>query len=237
MRSYVVALAAFLSAGSVVAEEAANWKGFYVGAHAGYAWGDATTRDDAADWGAEPKWIGPFDYDVDGAFGGATAGVNWQYGALVLGLEADLGYMDLTGSQRIESSNPAAHQTLEVDGGWYALLGGRAGFAFGKTLVYGKGGYVWLDTEATQTTTNPGFVTHGTDAHTGWAYGGGIEHALGSGWSLKAEYLHFDFDTEFGDQTRVDDGYIFDNWTDLDTDTVKVGINYHFNGPAPVPLK
>lgn len=208
------------------------WSGFYIGAHAGYAWGEASTSDDIKDWCSPGdtacinKYVGPFPFDVDGGFGGGTVGANWQHGPLVIGLEGDLGYMDLIGSRRTDSSNPTKYQTLEVEGGFYALAAGRVGFAWNHTLVYGKGGWAYYDGEATQTTTNPGFVTHGTGALYGWAYGGGIEQVIGNGWSLKGEYLHFDFDAAGGDQTGIEDGYVFDNTSDVDSDTVKLGINY-----------
>lgn len=231
-------------AGSLKDSSPTNWSGLYVGAHAGYAWGDASTTDDIKDWCAPSdtacikKYVGPFDFDLDGAFGGGTIGFNFQHRGIVFGPEAEIGYLDLTGSRRTDSSNPNRYQTLEVDGGFYAVLGGRVGAAFGNTLIYGKGGWVWWDTDATQTTTTPGFTTHGTGGYSGWAYGGGIEHALSGGWSIKAEYLHFDLDTEGGDQTRNDDGYTFNNWTDIDADTVKVGLNYKFGGREErVPLK
>jgi outer membrane immunogenic protein len=219
-----------------------NWSGLYLGAHGGYAWGGATTTDDPADWGNDPKYIGPFDFDLEGGFGGGTVGLNWQRGALVAGLEADVGYMDLVGSRRTDSSNPTKYQTLNVDGGLYAVLGGRVGIAFGHTLVYGKGGWVYYDTDVTQTTTNPGYKTNGSGSVDGWAYGGGIERAIGRGWSLKAEYLHFDFSSADGDQTSVSDdpiGHVYENQTDLDGDSVKIGLNYNFwaSEPAIVPIK
>lgn len=37
-----------------------------------------------------------------------------------------------------------------------------AAFACERTLVYGKVGWLWYDSDATQTTTNPGSVTRGT---------------------------------------------------------------------------
>lgn len=234
--------AALLLGTPATAGETNNWSGFYLGAHGGYASGDATTTDDVADWGNDPKFIGPFDYDLDGGFGGGTVGVNWQHSSVVLGLEADLGYLDLSGSRTSESSNPAFHQDHTVDGGFYAVLGGRAGVTFGNTLVYGKGGYAYYDGEAAQTTTKPGFQTHATDSFTGWAYGAGIEQAVGGGWSLKAEYLRFDFDQEHGDQTSLTDppiGHVYEFHTDIeDVDSIKIGLNYKFGGrEAPAPLK
>jgi outer membrane immunogenic protein len=214
----------------------AIWTGLYVGAHAGGTWGDVDVRDTTG--GVTP---GPFSYDVDGAFGGGTVGYNLQYQSFVIGIEGDLGYMDASGAGVIPSSNPAAHQDITLDGGFYSVAAGRLGVAFGDTLIYAKGGWAYYDGEAGQKTTNPGYVTNPTGAFDGWAYGGGIEYMIARSWSIKAEYLHFDFDTEEGDQTSVSDppiGFVYKNEHDVEVDTVKVGINYKFGArDEPAPLK
>ncbi|MDQ0509669.1 outer membrane protein [Ancylobacter amanitiformis] len=50
-----------------------TWQGFYLGANAGYGWGDANISK-----------------DLNGFAGGFQAGYNWQFNSLVLGLETDL---------------------------------------------------------------------------------------------------------------------------------------------------
>jgi outer membrane immunogenic protein len=195
-------------------------------------WGDASTIDDPADWGNDPTFIGPFNYNLNGAFGGGTLGVNWQQSGILLGLETDLGYMDLSGSTTSASSNPIYHQDHSVDGGFYALLGGRIGAVFGNTLVYAKGGWVYFDGEAQQTTTKPGYVTNPISSFDGSAVGGGVEQIIGGGWSVKAEYLHFDFGGKGGDQTSITDppiGHAYEFFTNVnDVDSVKAGVNYNF---------
>lgn len=221
------------------------WTGFYVGVHGGYAWGDMSVVD--TDGGVP---YGAFEYSPDGGFGGATVGYNLQIDELVLGLEGDVGYMDLSGSKVIASSDPNHHQDLTLDGGLYAVLGGRLGLALGNTLLYGKGGWAYFDGEANQATTKPWYKATSTGSFSGWAYGGGIEHAVGNGWSIKAEYLHFNFGSEGGVQEKVvsslpdaDDGtpvgYKFHNEHDLDVDTFRVGLNYKIGGDRhPIePLK
>lgn len=203
-----------------------NWSGPYLGAHAGYAWGDTDVTDTTG--GVTP---GPFSYQPNGAFGGATAGYNWQTGALVLGIEADLGYMDLSGAGRIPSSNPAAHQDIILHGGVYGVAAGRVGWAWDRTLIYGKGGWAYFNGEAGQKTTNPGFITVPTGAFSGFVYGGGIEHFITPSISLKAEFLRFNFGSEVGNQTSVSDdpiGFVYKNKTDVSADTVKVGIAVHY---------
>lgn len=211
------------------AEQPLKWSGPYAGVHLGYARGDVSVLDDVKD-GVTP---GPFGYHANGGFGGLTLGYNWQAGSLVYGLESDLGYMNLTGHGIIPSSNPAAHQDITLDGGWYGDLTGRLGFAVDRTLFYAKGGGAFYTGQAKQATTNPGYVPTGTGTFTGWTYGGGIEHFITPTLSLRAEYLHFDFGKQGGYQTNVGDlsspiGYRFHNWTSLDADTFKVGLAVHW---------
>ncbi|RTL64394.1 MAG: porin family protein [Hyphomicrobiales bacterium] len=203
-----------------------TWTGFYAGAHLGYAWGHADVSDTTG--GVTP---GPFGYSPRGAFLGGTAGYNWQFQSLVLGVEGDFGYMNLKGSGVIPSSNPAAHQDLTLDAGLYGVAAGRVGVAFGSTLLYGKGGFAYFGGKASQTTTNPGYITTPTGAFTGGAYGGGVEHFISSSVSVKLEYLHFNFGSEGGLQTSISDppvGYKYLNSTSLNADTVKIGIAAHF---------
>jgi outer membrane immunogenic protein len=64
-----------------------SWTGFYIGGNAGYGWGGGNV-----DVGFVPALFdaSPFSVRTDpkGFIGGAQAGYNWQYSALVLGIEA-----------------------------------------------------------------------------------------------------------------------------------------------------
>ncbi len=71
--------------------------------------------------------------------------------------------------------------------------------------------------------------------NTGWTIGGGLEYMLGTNWTIKAEYLHFDFGNH--DRHCCSD-FFFNDFrfkNDLTVDTVKVGINYLIR-PTPVVL-
>lgn len=228
MRRYVFCIAAIFAGATSAAAGGPSWTGPYIGIDAGYTWGSASVTDDIND-GVPP---GPFSYNASGFIGGGVAGYNLQLAQFVIGFEGNLGYMDLSGAGIIPSSNPAAHQDITLDGGLYALATGRAGFLImPTTLVYAKGGFAYFDTDARQKTTNPGYVTNGTGAYTGYVIGGGIEHMLTSNLSIKIEYQHFDFGTKSGDQTSVTDppiGHVYNNWTDVRADSVKVGTNLRF---------
>lgn len=113
-----------------------------------------------------------------------------------------------------------------------ADITGRAGYSLGSVLVYGKGGAAWYTGGAGQTTTNPGYATTRTGTWSGYTYGGGVEYSPWANWSIKAEYLHYDFGTGNGYQTSISDppiGYIYRNATNLTFDTVKIGVNRKFS--------
>lgn len=224
--SRVLVIALGLAAVATPAHADKAWSGAYLGAHGGYAWGDV---DQTQTSGGMPP--GPFSYKPSGGFGGLTAGFNLQAGKLVAGLEADAGYMDLSGAGIIPSSAPPAHQDITLAGGLYGDITARLGVAWDRALVYGKGGFAYYDGQALQKTTNPGFVSYGTSTFAGWVAGGGIEYAVSPVLSLKVEYLHFDFGKRGGNQTSITDdpvGYVYTNSTDVTADTVKVGVNYRF---------
>lgn len=244
-RGYLAALAvlsvSFTSAAVVsTAAQAASpmspWSGFYAGVHAGGAWGNASVLDNINPSDGVPP--GPFPYSVSGPFGGATTGFNTQFGGLLAGVEGDLGFMNLTGAGKIESSHDSIyHQDITLGGGLYGDITGRLGLAWGNILIYGKGGAAFYNGQAKQATTYPGYVPTGTSTFTGWTAGGGIEQKLTPNMSWKIEYLHFDFGSQLGYQTNVGDtdsplDYKFYNQTSLAADSIKVGINWSFAGPG-----
>lgn len=206
-----------------------SWTGFYAGLHAGYVTSNVTVTDLN---GGVPA--GPFGYKPNGGMGGVTAGYNYQFSNFLLGIEGDAGYMASKGRGVIGSSVAVAHQDLTLDSGWYGDITARAGFVVADTLLlYGKGGWAVWDTDARQTTTNPGYQTTGTGQMSGWVAGGGAEWMFMRNMSVKVEYLHFDMGNKGGTQTNVGDlssplGFQFNNSTKLTMDTVKVGLAAHF---------
>lgn len=217
--------------------QGSNWTGFYAGVHAGGAWGNMSVKD--INGGVDP---GPFDYSPSGAFGGGTAGYNLQLDRIVIGIEGDLGYLDLSGGKTVNYAAPDQnyHKYWSLDGGLYGDITGRVGLLIAPvTLLYGKGGFAFYDGAGIQGTTKPWYKPTGTDTFTGYVVGGGIEHYISSNISIKAEYLHFSFGTADGVQEKqkpsspvYDDGtavgYKFYNKQNLDADSIKVGLNYHF---------
>jgi opacity protein-like surface antigen len=201
-----------------------SWTGFYLGVHGGAAWGDINFQDSKYGNGTGVWNSGRV--DATGAIYGAQLGYNIQNGALVYGLEVDLGGLDLSGSTAVYPHK------FSTSGGFYGDITGRLGFTSGATLFYAKGGAAFLNE------TFKGSYYGGADNFSnsetlwGWTAGGGVEHKLNAAWSLKAEYLHFDF----GEKTfkTFYPGYTL---TYAPTaDTIKLGVNYHVNSGYE-PLK
>jgi outer membrane immunogenic protein len=109
-----------------------DWTGFYIGADVGGTW-----FSDNASY---------FQPDTPGrVIGGGQAGVNWQSGMFVLGVEADIDGRHLDGNG---SFFPFAHakvqdtQTQQED--WVGTVRGRLGIAtVGKALFYATGGLAY----------------------------------------------------------------------------------------------
>jgi outer membrane immunogenic protein len=176
-----------------------TWTGAYAGAHGGYGW---TTTDGL---------------DAKGGFGGGQIGYNFQTGNFVFGIEGDIAGSDI--SQTISGSFAMIPFSVTFKNDALASLRGRAGIAYNTWLFYGTAGGGWGHDKIS---ISLGGLTASSDAwQSGWSAGGGVEWAFAPNWSGKFEYLHYGLGsaTFFG---ALPSG-------DIDIDTVKVGINYHFH--------
>jgi outer membrane immunogenic protein len=225
-----------------------NWSGPYAGLFAGYAWGKADASEATDPALPFPFYNGvptPYRLDTDGAFAGATAGYNWQWGALVAGAEAEIGYLGLRGSTidpngTLMFGTPDTTTSFRSD--FYAALSGRVGAAFGLALLYVKGGGAALRAKAS--TVDPciappagcgtGTLTMtGSETMFGWMLGAGAEYTFASRWALKAEYAFFDFGKIDTAGTSNLPGELYRQSIDVTAHTVRLGVNYRFGAPAP----
>jgi outer membrane immunogenic protein len=204
-----------------------TWGGFYLGANLGGAWGSTTAYSNGSTaandyWSAAPS----------GFTGGIQLGYNWQVGPLLYGLEGDLGELGLAGSAT-NSFVPFIYNTsTSTDMDFYLTLRGRLGILFNQWLIYGTAGYIGADTTVSVVnacTFPPCSVdvnAQNESFRNGWTIGGGFETAFSGQWSVKVEYLYYDFGSV--NVSGVSNGNTY-SWT-LDTDgsLVRAGLNYQF---------
>lgn len=200
-----------------------SWTGCYLGGFAGGAWVDDTI-------------VLPVNLRVDSSFiGGGTLGCNWQPIGTpwVLGIEGELGYIDLSGSASVPFGPNVIFASAKI-GNTYGMVTGRLGYAVDRILFYAKGGAAFVDESVTVFT--PAFVATASNNGAHWTIGGGIEWAFGNNWTLKAEYMFIGLDNNspcaFNPGVSVPPGC----WNQSGFDgisTFKVGLNYLFGGGWP----
>ena len=197
-----------------------SWHGFYMGANAGYGWGndDTVSLSGPGAGGA----IGAF--NGEGWFGGGQVGYNVQFDRLVLGVEADIQASDIGDSTSGVSGIYAGQASYDID--WFSTIRGRLGYAAGPALLYVTGGVAFADVSYSVAATDGinSVAMSKSEIETGYTVGGGLEYALDEDWSLKTEYLYVDL----GDQTVTSPGGAFSSRTVTDFHTVRAGLNFRF---------
>lgn len=190
----------------------ADWTGAYVGAFggAGISSGRAKLRDASGVLIPFDVSYGLFPHSIDdsstGIAAGVAAGINFQSGAFVGGIEADIGYVGTKahhGFSRLDDTHNIAPIDLhtntryETDFGAIGTLRARGGYAFGKTLLYGTAGIAVGDVGNRFALAMPevGYASPDWSAsglRFGYVVGAGIEHRLTDAISFKFETLYID---------------------------------------------
>jgi outer membrane immunogenic protein len=200
-----------------------DWSGFYVGAHAGWSGSTVDTTDLDGVTAPFPDFV-VGDIDFHGFSGGVLAGYDWQIGNLVLGVEADWasgGDGDST-FDIVEND-----EYLEWDTEWTATARARLGWAFDNLLLYGTGGGAWADIGKFGYTDRDEPLDFQSDETLhGWVLGGGVGWGITPNVIVRAEYLHYDFDTVDLPLLYPDD--IGPIRYDLTMDTVRAALIWKF---------
>ena len=180
-----------------------NWTGCHLGGQVGYEWarnqGFGTTAASTAGLGGNPAPITPAltpSFDMSGFLGGVYGGCDYQFGAWVIGIEADWANINNSGQAfdlgAAAVGFPGGVTTFrQTNERWVSTLRGRLGWAVDKWLLYVTGGAAWVRIESfTSNIEEPILLSFAqTDTRTGWTIGAGIEYAVGLGWSARAQYL------------------------------------------------
>jgi|SRR6266851_323588 len=246
------ALAADLGAHSygkapAMAAPATNWSGHYVGGNVGYGWGNGSTGILPTS-GDDVFPASTLDSRLKGVFGGAQIGYNWQIGSIVTGYEADIQNSGITGSARAALVNLGGAGPGDITAStsselsWFGTVRGRLGVTVTpELLLYGTAGLAYgrVKDSANVQIDNPPFLDTWPasigSTKTGWAAGAGAEWMFARNWSAKVEYLHIDLgsssataiDIVAPGEVRLSAATTY-SWNHR-YDTLRVGVNYHFN--------
>jgi outer membrane immunogenic protein len=219
----------------------ANWTGFYIGGNAGGILGrNPSNYNNLVAGGGNINET--FHVMPRGFAGGAQAGYNWQTGAWVYGVEADIQGTNARDQDACVTwcgafaTAVGVKQTLP----WFVTARGRVGYAVGPTLVYATGGYARGAIHTTITTIVPP-VNVNELKHTqgGYTVGGGIEMPFelfgwfGRNWTVKTEYLYIDLGGSadvYGIASAGGTPQFFS--TEMRAHVFRTGINYRFQTAA-----
>jgi outer membrane immunogenic protein len=207
MKKLMVAAATLACAGSAQAADLAvkapvyvkaapaplwDWSGIYVGANAGFGWGDTSWRSnldtDIATAGES------FATHPSGALAGGHIGINKQMGSLVLGAEFT---GDWSGMKQTLGNSAAFPDLQDPTNAWTTklrdleTLTARVGVAYDNWLFYGKGGGATGEVSLKGVGSDAvGTVLTFSESRRAWGgtAGAGIEYGLTRNIILGVEY-------------------------------------------------
>jgi opacity protein-like surface antigen len=182
-----------------------TWTGLYVGGQIGGFGGSATFSDPQG-----PSIFGD-KVNTSGFLAGLQLGYDWRLNPRwIVGVVADANYLDGNGRFTCMQASPTLlGSNCEANPRVLATAAGRLGYLLdplGHTLLYGKAGGAWTNTDITVSpNTNPtalgrfpNAISPGSPTETSaGAWGGmlglGLEHALTPAWSIGLEYDYYRF--------------------------------------------
>jgi outer membrane immunogenic protein len=229
-----------------------DWSGAYVGVNVGYGWGRSA---DTSTLAVPPLFTDTATLRTNGVSGGAQIGYNFQMQSWLVGLEGDIQATGQSNSHSYTCGAGGCTVTPLAGGGFnpgpavsvtetqrldfFGTVRGRVGLVVVPTvLLYATGGlaYGQVDTDSTL----PG-STRSQNYRVGWTAGGGIEGAIGGGWTARLEYLYLDLGTVSGTFTSspatlldpASGAALTGKFSSRVTDNiVRVGVNYRFGDPV-----
>jgi outer membrane immunogenic protein len=189
--------AADLPVTAVASAPVYDWTGVYIGGLIGGAW----STHDVSDQALGPLLGPPYAQGIaaSGLIGGADGGARYQLRKLVVGVEGDITFGNLKGTNA-DAFGPDSFpisRAITADTKWTATAAATFGVAAeGNWLLYGKAGVAFANTGYTDSWSVPGMLLFGgtaRDTRVGWTAGTGVEWAVSNAWSLKVEYDYLDF--------------------------------------------
>lgn len=199
-----------------------NWTGFYLGGNIGGAFGLNNSFGGTTSTGNNSAFMG-----------GLQVGGNYQFATnWVIGLE---GQYDWLANSNNAVTFPGTGFVYSSNQRGLGSVTGRLGYTWGPGLIYAKGGYAYSDSNQSLSFGGaPAAFTQNGSRHDGYTVGAGFEYMFAPNWSAVIEYQYYNFGkTNFTTPAALT---TFGNVRNEDQ-TVKAGINYHFNWGGPVVAK
>jgi outer membrane immunogenic protein len=193
--------------------------GFYVGAQAGYGWGEV-------DWSDADLTSESVSHDANGALGGVYLGYQHDMSDMVLGVERSFSFANLE-DEMFSAVNPAdvSYET-EID--MIATATARIGFQFDNLMPFARAGYAGADVEVRGTNTGIGDAFRNSNWEHGWTAGAGLEYRLTNQIMIGAEYSY----TDLGKTNRSGSTDLASSYAISDVDTqiqaVVARVSYRF---------
>jgi outer membrane immunogenic protein len=172
-----------------------DWSGFYIGLQGGGEWN--TTK---GVFYNDPAFLWHTDSKSQGMYGGFV-GFQKQFGQFVLGIEGGGDAIGNGWASTVAGGLGAPCGFVAVVEACQSRIkdvlyvGGKAGYAWDRWMVYGTGGYAEavIDTQGVvlpNTIFSPATRTHG-----GWYAGAGVDYAVLDYLILGVDYKHYEFDS------------------------------------------
>ncbi len=228
-------------------EHANRWSGIHAGAFGAWAKMHSKSIDITGEEFGGSTAGATERTDANGYILGGTLGYRFQHDKWVFGPEFELGYIN---GNDLKVVNGDDGVLVDYDG-IYGSLTGVAGYAItNNTLLFVKGGLAFakivnaggeFDGVGNEDSGGRlGFDGNesgiGDRVRYGFTVGAGVELALSTSWSIKAEYAFAKFknETYFDPDGENDEPFKFED----ELHAVKIGLNYRFtSGHHRVPLK
>jgi len=238
-----------------------SFTGCYIGANVGAAWGNSNfswtniTENPPLGFNPGAATVLPAAADASldrgGFIGGGQAGCNYQPGWLVVGVEGDFAYTNLSvGLSTVSSPFTDNAGVLRLVPGnisesfssdWLSTVRGRVGVASGAWLYYATGGLAIAKASFSDQVcfSSPALPTCNTASWSGtregWVAGGGVEWKITPAWSTKLEYLFADFGSVSSTSIAMTaagaipypEATITHNHT-FNESNIRIGVNYQF---------
>jgi outer membrane immunogenic protein len=155
-----------IAAPVVAAATSADWSGFYLGGHVG--WAAALSRGTYNDFADN----GPIDFAATGPLYGVQGGYNWQNGRLVYGVELDSSWDSLNANRTDRFGD-----RVNMETNWLASARFRSGAAIDNFYFFGSIGVGYAQSKYTVTGAVPFSASRDID---GW----GLTSGFGAEYSI-----------------------------------------------------